>query len=352
MFNRANEFVAVVVVSTIAGFLAQQSQVQNSDQPAGELVKVKSWETQNPADVLGYENCRKCHLLQIQTLETTAHFRSFETMHRTERAKEYCRKLGLRSVKRSERCVRCHYTPEVTSKGRTKAQSGISCESCHGPAKNWVQGHNDYGGLSVTKETETKEHKAWRVESSIDKGMRHPSNLYLVARSCYDCHLVDDSELVNVTGHPTGTLGFNMVAWSQGSMRHNWHRTNGKSNEISSPERLRVMFVVDLLTRLEYLVRARTKNQVDTNHFKEIETQIGSAVGQLREVVKLARLKQDHWVVKALAELDSGITTTSQESQLRLAGRIGKLAYEFAKNERLHQLEAIQPILPNPKSYR
>ena len=91
---------------------------------------------------------------QIEKLVTTPHFRSFETMHRSPEAKLIGKQLGIRSVKRTDRCVTCHYTPEVTSRG-VKAQSGISCESCHGPSQFWVKGHNDYGGPTLKKETES-----------------------------------------------------------------------------------------------------------------------------------------------------------------------------------------------------
>ena len=60
--------------------------------------------------------------------------------------------------------------------------------------------------------------------------MRNPVNVYLLAQSCYRCHTVPDERLVNVGGHHAGSLDFELVSWSQGTVRHNFVRTDGKVN--------------------------------------------------------------------------------------------------------------------------
>lgn len=61
--------------------------------------------------------------------------------------------------------------------------------------------------------------------------MRNPSNLDLVAQSCLNCHTAPNEELVNKGGHNVGTLDFELVAWSQGKVRHNFVRSEGKTND-------------------------------------------------------------------------------------------------------------------------
>ncbi len=121
---------------------------------------------------------------------------------------------------------------------------------------DWVALHADYGGRGVTKASESAEHRAKRVEDSIAKGMNNPHNIYLIARQCYDCHTVPNEKLVNVGGHLAGSQDFELVAWSQGMVRHNFVRTGGTTNATSSQDELRVMYVVGVMTDLEYSLRA------------------------------------------------------------------------------------------------
>jgi len=115
-------------------------------------------ETENircdPAEVIGAEACIKCHASECQQWKKTPHFATLEALHRKPEAKAIAKRLGLRSIKRNDVCVKCHYTQQLVA-DRVRVVSGVSCESCHGAAKNWVKLHNDYGG-------ETIESEAWR----------------------------------------------------------------------------------------------------------------------------------------------------------------------------------------------
>ena len=64
--------------------------------------------------------------------------------------------------------------------------------------------------------------------------MNNPHNIYLIARQCYDCHTVPNERLVNVGGHLAGSQDFELVAWSQGMVRHNFLRTGGTTNAVLS----------------------------------------------------------------------------------------------------------------------
>ncbi len=303
---------------------------------------------QKVENILGFENCRKCHQQQVEKLMTTAHFKSFESVHRSPMAKQYCKKLGIRSIKRDQRCVRCHYTPEKTTRG-IRAQSGISCESCHGPAKTWIQGHNDYGGLTVTKAQETSEHKQQRIQSSIESGMRHPANLYLLAKSCYQCHLVDDAELINLTDHPPISEGFNMVAWSQGNMRHNFLRTDNQYNQESSVERRRVMFVVDLLAKLEAVLKALAISEPDSEHYKFMQS---IYISTSKTLLKISQQISNPLVNDAIDVLKTTPPESDSKTRRQAAQKLSRLAFEFGKSEKSHLLEAIQDWLPGKEDYR
>ena len=86
--------------------------------------------------------------------------------------------------------------------------------------------------------------------------MNNPHNVYLIAKQCYNCHTVPNEKLVNVGGHQAGSKDFELVAWSQGMVRHNFLRTGGTANAESTAAQLRVMYVVGVMTDLEYSLRA------------------------------------------------------------------------------------------------
>src|SRR5262249_42754244 len=147
-----------------------------------------------------------------------------------------------------------HYTRKVED-GRKRVVAGVSCESCHGGAADWLTMHADYGGISATKATETAAHKKQRGTDAITQGMNKPPKISLIARKCYDCHTVPNETLVNAGGHLACSKDFELVAWSQGIVRHNFVRTGGSSNAAPNPEQLRVMYIVGVVTDLEFSLR-------------------------------------------------------------------------------------------------
>ncbi len=156
----------------------------------------------DPAKIVGADQCAKCHQAEVQQWMRTPHYTTFDSLHRKPQAKEIAERLGLSSIKRSDVCTQCHYTKQ-NQDGRERVVAGVSCESCHGAAADWIAVHNDYGGPSATKASETAEHRAQRVADSVAHGMNNPHNIYLIARQCYNCHTVPNERLVNV-GRPLG----------------------------------------------------------------------------------------------------------------------------------------------------
>ena len=174
------------------------------------------------------ERCGECHAAEFDVWRTTTHATGFDTLHRSDRAKDISRNLGLRLMRRSAggvtpACLSCHYTP-VPSRDGLRAGGGVSCESCHGPAREWIGVHSDYGvpeaDFQKAARLETAVHREKRIADSVSAGMRRSSDLYALASTCFACHTVPNEELVNRGGHSPGG-DFELVAGNE-AIRHNF----------------------------------------------------------------------------------------------------------------------------------
>lgn len=303
----------------------------------------------DPARVMGPDSCTKCHENEMLSWRETPHFATFETLHRMPEAKAIADRLGLRSVKRNDECTKCHFTVQEEH-GRDHVIAGVSCESCHGAGRDWIELHADYGGPTITRAMESPEHRAERIEKSIAAGMNNPANLYLVARQCLACHTSPNERLVNVGGHAAGTPDFELVAWSQGKVRHNFLRSGGTVNAPSSPERLRVMYIVGVLADLEASLRA-TAAASQKSTFGIAAAQ--RAARQKRRLYEISQLVQNPHVTAALdAALGARLQLHNREAIIAAANEVGKQAYEFAATADGAQLSAIDPLLPTPAQYK
>ena len=303
----------------------------------------------DPASVLGPEACMKCHENEVLSWKQTPHFETFETLHRKPEAREIAARLGLRSVKRNDECTKCHFTMQEED-GRGRAVSGVSCESCHGGSRDWVVLHSDYGGSNVTKAQESAAHRQQRIDESIAAGMNNPANLYLIARQCLACHTSPNERLVNVGGHHAGSADFELVAWSQGRVRHNFLRTAGASNAPSSPERLRVMFVVGVMADLEASLRA-TASASEKAAFGI--TAAKRAARQKRRLYEISRLIKNPHIDQAVeAALGVRLKLNNRDALVAAADAVGKAASEFAATASGAEFSAIDPLLPTPQQYK
>jgi hypothetical protein len=279
----------------------------------------------------------------------TPHFTTFDTLHRTPAAKQIAEKLGLRSIKRSNVCTQCHYT-EQNQSGRARVVAGVSCESCHGGAADWLALHADYGGPGVTKEQESAEHRAQRLAESIAHGMNNPHNLYLIARQCFNCHTVPNESLVNVGGHVAGSPDFELVAWSQGIVRHNFLRTGGTSNAAPTQSELRVMFVVGVMTDLEYSLRAAAVATEKSTFGLTSAQRAARMKRRLHEVQALINESLIQPALEAVATVE--VRLGNQAAIVAAADAVGKAAYKFAEEADGNKLAALDPLLPLPAHYK
>ncbi len=226
----------------------------------------------------------------------------------------------------------------------------MSCESCHGAAADWLALHNDYGGPTVTRKNESPAHRQQRIEASISAGMRNPANLYLVAQSCLQCHTVPNEALVNVGTHQAGSPDFELVAWSQGMLRHNFLRTGGQSNATNDRERLRVMYVVGQIADLEFSTRATARATERATYGMTSARRAASIAIRLLEIQQQVN---DPHLQKVLAAFSKARLAINNADQLNaIADQINQYGIEFAAVSDGNQLAAVDAWLPKPDQYR
>ena len=307
----------------------------------------KQWQLAiDPHKVLGVQSCEKCHAAEIQVWKRTPHSDTFLSLHRKPEAQKIADKLGITNFKSDSNCIQCHYTMGQVE-NRLDAIAGVSCESCHGAAKDWIAIHNDYGGQGVARTQESPEHGIQRLTSSIEHGMRNPVNVYLVAQSCYRCHTVPDERLVNVGGHNAGSLDFELVSWSQGTVRHNFVRTDGKVNAEEAPARLRVMFVAGMIADLEHSILATSKAT------EKATFGITSAQRAARSLdrLKSAQSKLNHPILAQTISIAQSVALklNNREQLEQAAGKINELGIRFGVSVSGDELAAIDSFVP-PKN--
>jgi len=104
----------------------------------------------DPTKVIGPMRCAACHENEVRVWLQTPHAKTLEELHRRPEANAIAAKMGIRSIKRGDVCLDCHYTSQSVG-DKNQIIAGVSCESCHGAALDWVTLHNDYGGPPVFK---------------------------------------------------------------------------------------------------------------------------------------------------------------------------------------------------------
>lgn len=108
----------------------------------------------------------------------------------TARSKQIADALEIKDPTADTRCTSCHAplheVPENLRGENFKVSEGVSCESCHGPAENWLRGHTRHD---------------WTRADRTAAGMRDLQNLYVRANTCVACHQVVSQPLLKA-GHP------------------------------------------------------------------------------------------------------------------------------------------------------
>ena len=103
------------------------------------------------AKVKGYEDCKQCHKFSVQAWEKTKHYKSLESLNLDKggNASAIMKAMGLTGSPVSQTsCAQCHFIDKASesvnqfTNKKFGPVSGVSCESCHGPASDWLELHN------------------------------------------------------------------------------------------------------------------------------------------------------------------------------------------------------------------
>lgn len=203
------------------------------------------------AEFVGPDACRQCHQAEYEVWENSQHFASFRELPRHPDVAGYLDAIdGERNIRRDPTCSTCHFT-QVSVRGRDpRPVAGPSCESCHGAASEWIDVHNDYGGAGVTAANETVERKRERHGRAMDAGMIWSFMHYDIAANCMECHglanpRVDADTLAQLkaSGHPV-KLDFELVRFSQGTVRHRFYPPDVTVNAEMPPEGLARLYLL------------------------------------------------------------------------------------------------------------
>ena len=211
--------------------------------------------------VIGSEACGECHGEAVSVWEQTHHYGGLsEREDGEEKAEEFAEVLGIDDYTEVDAvCTQCHATVGIEDEGETDPyvldEGAVNCESCHSPANDWLEVHSNFGGNDISREEEDPAHREQRLAEIDAAGMLRPVHTYALAKNCMACHLVSNEALVNMTDHPAGS-DFELVAWTQGEIRHNFTASGGENNDLASIQRQRVLFALGAVVELEGVLNA------------------------------------------------------------------------------------------------
>ena len=310
----------------------------------------------DPAKVVGADKCAECHnhKAEAQAWQATTHAKRFRTepMHQLDAAKEIAKKLGIRRIRRSDRCTTCHYTTQAGRGGRVRAISGVSCESCHGGAREWIKIHNDFGEGVNDPVNETAAHRTQRLAACDAAGMNRKSEIHAIAANCFGCHTVPDEELINVGGHTPGSA-FELVAWMSGEIRHNFSAgpKNAASPKGTSPAKhRRVLYVVGRGVDLEYSLRSLAKATKPGTFADSMKARVEAALGELKKIEGAAATDE---AKKMIAAIDaSALKPGNGEVLTKTADAVGAAVRAFVEKHDGTQLAGLDALLPKPDQYK
>lgn len=297
----------------------------------------------DPTMIVGAGECAQCHKLEEAAWKESKHSLIFAAFHRQPETAEISQAFGERSIKRNNSCTLCHYTMQLPA-GRTrpKAISSISCESCHGAARDWVNVHNDYG--EYTKDTEPPAHKKKRLADSVAAGMLNPNDLYGIAQNCFECHTVPHERLVNTTKHLAGSE-FELVAWSQGEIRHNFLHSN-EENAKPPREELHILYVLGRALDLEYGIRGLAESTSNDTYAKAMKARTIKAFNQ---IVKIKKQGVDiPELVEMLDVVPREFSYDTRAPYMEVANKIRAAARRIEKNRDTYRakLAKVDALLP------
>jgi len=135
------------------------------------------------------------------------HNKAYNTLTKKESV-AMAQKMKIAKATESDKCLGCHALylskEQMAPRAKYDVADGVSCDSCHGPAEKWLEGHD-------------KGEKEWPHAKSVSLGMYDTKDVLKRAEQCVSCHLSIDAEMV-AAGHPT--MIFELDSFSQSQPPH------------------------------------------------------------------------------------------------------------------------------------
>ena len=325
---------ALLVAAVVFGFGATAAAEQESFRLLGPAHDVDA--------IMGPKACAECHKTTAQVWELSLHHTLIKKSHRTKEGRSFAKKLGVKRIKDPEGlCASCHYTVQKAKK-RPKVIAGVSCETCHGAARDWIKVHSEFSGKKEEQESPEEEEARWA--KSEEAGMIRPRNLYALASNCFSCHSTANEKLINVGGHPTGG-DFELLSWTMGEVRHNvWYT---KPNDEALPERRRMMYLaglsLTLATSLEALAEVEEPGGTYATYMQ------ARANGAAAKLAKAAGLLVDVPALKAMVDA-APPQGAAPEALKAAATAVGEHARRLLERDG-SGMEAVDDMLPGPNAY-
>jgi len=196
---------------------------------------------------LGYRSCGtgqgNCHSTDYKWWQTDPHFKTVSDLKRKKQnAMRYAQLYGMNPndyLKGSSGCAKCH-GEVVSSRMNKNINSGVSCESCHGPSGPKNSGYLDVhqeGTDPASKPGATQKDKLDTsrkgYRAALRVGLLELRNVKVRAKQCVTCHYITEKKLL-ATGHPSGE-GFDYIDGIRNSIAKHWDYKPRKSDFDSAP---------------------------------------------------------------------------------------------------------------------
>ena len=239
----------------------------------------------------GVKPCESCHSAELDVWQDTVHARSYKTVHKSDEAAELLAAVGTESsMKRDPLCISCHFSlRQKTAKSKAKAKAGPSCESCHGPSSDWIDLHNDYGDYD-SAETEPADHRNQRLAAAEQAGLIGAFNLFGIASNCSSCHGLSRPDIEGeslaamfANGHPLNQQ-FELVEYSQGSVRHRFYPPEMETNAELDSSGLSRLFIIGKAAQL--IAANRAVAVAPAGDYKQAQLDIANAAKVALELAK------------------------------------------------------------------
>ena len=202
-------------------------------------------------------------------------------------AKEIAGKMKIADATKDFRCLSCHSTsglslahganrveiPADLQGDKFTHQEGVSCDSCHGPATEYLKPHTAKGW------TEGKRKELGSEKLYDTTGLYDTKNLKFRANTCLSCHLKIDHEMV-AAGHPE--LPFELNNYSTREWIH-W-RDKGEWSGVSAWAMGQAISLREAAFQLGDRAKAKAGEEMVKNSYDQVAA-YGLLTRQLATVV-------------------------------------------------------------------